>query len=51
MTGMFNHMGILEILDNFKSRPFSEISSTKTFDFSTLYNTIPHVKLRNSLKK
>ena len=50
-----NHMWILknskELLDNFKSRSFSEISSIKTFDFSTLYTTIPHVKLKNRLKE
>ena len=50
-----NHMWILknskELLDNFKSRSFSEISSIKTFDFSTLYTTIPHVKLKKPSKR
>ena len=50
-----NHMWILknskELLDNFKSRSFSEITFIKTFDFSTLYTTIPPVKLKNRLKK
>ena len=40
-----------EFLDYFKSRCFSQISSIKTFDFSTLYTTIPYVKLKNRLKE
>jgi hypothetical protein len=36
-----NHMWILknskDLLDNLKSRSFSQVSSIKTFDFSTLY--------------
>jgi hypothetical protein len=38
-----NHMWILknskDLLDNLKSRSFSQVSSIKTFDFSTLYTT------------
>ncbi len=49
-----NHMWILknskDLLDNFKSRSFSEISSIKTFDFLTLYTTLPHDKLKSRLK-
>jgi hypothetical protein len=33
-----------ERLENLKSRDFSKIDSTKTYDFSTLYTTIPHNK-------
>ena len=44
-----NHMWILKnfkyLLDNLKSRSFSQVSSIKTFDCSTLYNTLPHDKL------
>jgi hypothetical protein len=38
-----NHMWILknskDLLDNLKSRSFFQVSSIKTFDFSTLYTT------------
>ena len=33
-----------ELLDNLKSMSFSKVDSIKTFDFSTLYTTIPHDK-------
>jgi hypothetical protein len=51
-----NHMWILkkkskDLLDNLKSRSFSQISSIKTFDFSTLYTTLPHDKLKTRLKE
>jgi hypothetical protein len=36
-------------LDNLQSRSFSEVSSIKTFDFSTLYTTLPHDKLKTHL--
>jgi hypothetical protein len=48
---MINHMWILknskDLLDNLKSRSFSQVSSIKTFDFSTL----PHDKLKTRLKE
>jgi hypothetical protein len=44
-----NHMWILkkskDLLDDLKSRSFSQVSSIKTVDFSTLYTTLPHDKL------
>ena len=44
-----NHMWILknskEILDHLKSPNFNLIAIIKSFDFSTLYTTIPHHKL------
>jgi hypothetical protein len=50
-----NHMWILknskDLLDNLKSRSFSHVSSIKTFDFSTLYTTLPHDKLKTRLKE
>ena len=50
-----NHMWILknskDLLDNLKSRSFSQVSSIKTFDFSTLYTTLPHDKLKTRLKE
>jgi hypothetical protein len=50
-----NHMWILknsqDLLDNLKSRSFSHVSSINTFDFSTLYTTLPHDKLKTSLKE
>ena len=48
-----NQMWILknskELLDNLKSREFSKIDCIKTYDFSTLYTTIPHDKLKSRL--
>lgn len=35
-----------DLLDNFKSLSFSEVYSLKTFDFSTLYITLSHDKLK-----
>jgi hypothetical protein len=40
-----------DLLDNLKSRSFSQVSSIKTFDFSTLYTTLPHDKLKTLLKE
>jgi uncharacterized UBP type Zn finger protein len=40
-----------DLLDNLKSRSFSQVSSIKTFDFSTLYITLPHDKLKTRLKE
>ena len=34
-----------------KSRSFSQVSSIKTFDFSTLYTTLPNDKLKTRLKE
>jgi hypothetical protein len=36
---------------NLKSRSFSQVSSIKTFDFSTLYTTLQHDKLKTRLKE
>ena len=50
-----NHMWILknskDLLQTLKSRSFSEITSLQTFDFSTLYTTLPHDKLKSRLKE
>jgi 3-methyladenine DNA glycosylase Tag len=40
-----------DLLENLKSRSFSQVSSIKTFDFSTLYTTLPHDKLKTCLKE
>ena len=40
-----------DLLDNLKSRYFSQVSSIKTFDFSALYTTLPHDKLKTRLKE
>ena len=40
-----------DLLDNLKSRSFSQVSSIKTFDFSTLYTTLPHDILKTCLKE
>ena len=48
-----NQMWILknskELLEHLKSPDFKSITSIKSFDFSTLYTTIPHQKLKNRL--
>jgi hypothetical protein len=38
-----------ELLENLKYHDFSKIDSIKTYDFSTLYTTIPHNKLKSRL--
>jgi hypothetical protein len=40
-----------DLLDNLKSRSFSQVSSIKTLDFSTLYTTLSHDKLKTRLKE
>ena len=40
-----------DLLDNLQSRSFSQVSSIKTFDFSTQYTTLPHDKLKTLLKE
>ena len=40
-----------DLLDNLQSRSLSQVSSIKTFDFSTLYTTLPHDKLKTRLKE
>jgi hypothetical protein len=42
---------LLLFLSHRKSRSFSQVSSIKTFDFSTLYTTLPHDKLKTRLKE
>ena len=48
-----NQMWILknskELLEHLKSPTFNHITSIKSFDFSTLYTTIPHQKLKDRL--
>ena len=48
-----NQMWILknlnELLDHLKSPNFNLITNIKSFDFSTLYTTIPHQKLKSRL--
>ena len=38
-----------ELLDHLKSPNFNRITNIKSFDFSTLYITIPHQKLKSRL--
>ena len=38
-----------ELLEHLKSPNFNNITSIKSFDFSTLYTTIPHDKLKSRL--
>ena len=53
--GGVNQMWILknskDLLEYIQSRPLSSYNSIKTFDFSTLYTTIPHSKLKDSLRE
>ena len=48
-----NRMWILknskELLEHLKSPTFNHVTSIKSFDFSTLYTTIPHQKLKDRL--
>ena len=48
-----NQMWILknskELLEHLKSLTFNHVTSIKSFDFSTLYTTIPHQKLKERL--
>ena len=38
-----------ELLEHLKSPTFNHVTNIKSFDFSTLYSTIPHQKLANRL--
>ena len=38
-----------ELLEHLKSPNFNHMTSIKSFDFSTLYTTIPHDKLKSRL--
>ena len=38
-----------ELLEHLKSPTFNHVISIKSFDFSTLYTTIPHQKLKDKL--
>ena len=38
-----------ELLEHLKSPTFSHVTSIKSFDFSTLYTTIPHQKLQDKI--
>jgi len=53
--GGVNQMWILtnskHMLENIQSRYLSSCNSIKTLDFSTLYTTIPHSKLKNRLRE
>ena len=48
-----NQMWILknlkELLEHFESHTFNHVTSIKSFDFCTLYTTIPHQKLKDRL--
>jgi hypothetical protein len=50
-----NQMWILknsiDLLEYIQSRSFSSCNSINTFDFYTLYTTIPHSKLKDKLRK
>ena len=39
-----------DLLEYIQSRSLSSCNSIKTFDFSTLYTTIPHSKLKDKLR-
>ena len=53
-TSGVNQMWILknskELLEHLGSQSLSHVNSIKTYDFSTLYTTIPHTKLKTRLK-
>jgi hypothetical protein len=53
--GGVNQMWILknskDLLEYIQSRSLSSCNSIKTFDFSTLYTTIPHAKLKDKFRE
>jgi hypothetical protein len=53
--GGVNQMWILknskDLLEYIQFRSLSSCNSIKTFDFSTLYTTIPHSKRKNKLRE
>ena len=53
--GGVNQMWILknskDLLEYIQSRSLSSCNSIKTFDFSTIYTTIPHSKLKDRLRE
>ena len=44
-------MTFKDLLDSLKSRSFSQVSSITNFDFSTLYTTLSHDKLKIRLQE
>jgi hypothetical protein len=48
---MWNLKNSKDLLDNLQSRSFSQVSSIKTLDFSTLCITLRHDKLKTRLKE
>ena len=40
-----------ELLENLKAQSLHSVNSIKSFDFSALYTTIPHDKLKSKLKE
>ena len=57
---IYSHSGIYqmwilknsrELLDNLQSHSLTSIHSIKTYDLSTLYTTIPHIKLKSRLSE
>ena len=40
-----------ELLENLKAQSLHSVNNIKSFDFSTLYTTIPHDKLKSKLKE
>ena len=48
ITSLVNYK---ELLDNLKAQSLHSVNSIKSFDFSSLYTTIPHDKLKSKLKE
>jgi hypothetical protein len=51
MNQMWIPKNFKELLEYIQSRSLSSCNSIKTFDFSTLYTTIPHSKLKDKLRE
>jgi hypothetical protein len=55
LWGGVNRMWILknskDLLEYIQSRSLSSCNSIKAFDFSTLYTTIPHSKMKDKLRE
>jgi hypothetical protein len=46
---LFSKKNSKELLANLKAQNFCPLNNIKTYDFSTLYTTIPHEKLKPRL--
>ena len=48
---LHNRKNSKKLVENLKAQSLHSVNSLKSFDFSTLYITIPHDKLKSKLKE